>query len=75
VAVVGAVDERLGQRVVAVVVGEADPAELDAHCLASPLARFKRPREYRFVEGLPKSAAGKLLRRVIRDEWTQETPA
>jgi 2-furoate---CoA ligase len=75
VAVVGAFDERLGQRVVAVVVGEADPAELDAHCLASPLARFKRPREYRFVEALPKSAAGKLLRRVIRDEWKQETPA
>jgi 2-furoate---CoA ligase len=75
VAVVGALDERLGQRVVAVVVGEADAEELDAHCLASPLARFKRPREYRFVETLPKSSAGKILRRVIRDELRQETPA
>ena len=40
---------------------------LDAHCLASPtLARFKRPRDYRFVDALPKSASGKLLRRLLR---------
>ena len=41
--------------------------ELDAHCLDSPLARFKRPREYRFVDSLPKSASGKILRRMLRD--------
>ena len=68
VAVIGLADERWGQRVVAVVVGEATAEELDRHCLASPLARFKRPREYRFVDTLPKSASGKILRRVIRDE-------
>jgi 2-furoate---CoA ligase len=68
VAVVGAPDDRLGSRVVAIVVGEATADELDAHCLASPLARFKRPREYRLVEALPKSSAGKILRRVLRDE-------
>ncbi len=68
VAVVGAPDERLGQRVVAVVVGSVTAEQLDAHCLASPLARFKRPREYRFVDSLAKSASGKILRRVIRDE-------
>jgi len=66
-AVVGAPDDRLGSRVVAVVVGEVTAEELDAHCLASPLARFKRPREYRFVESLPKSAAGKILRRLLRE--------
>ena len=68
VAVVGAPDDRLGTRVVAVVVGDATAEELDAHCLASPLARFKRPREYRLVPALPKSASGKILRRVLRDE-------
>jgi 2-furoate---CoA ligase len=68
VAVIGASDERLGQRVVAVVVGTATAEELDAHCLASPLARFKRPREYRFVDALPKSASGKILRRMLREE-------
>ena len=72
VAVVGAPDDRLGQRVVAVVVGRATAAELDAYCLASPLARFKRPREYRFVRELPKSASGKILRRVLRDELADE---
>ena len=69
VAVVGASDDRLGHRVVAVVVGTATAEELDAHCLESDtLARFKRPREYRFVDELPKSASGKILRRVLREE-------
>jgi 2-furoate---CoA ligase len=71
VAVVGAPDDRWGHRVVAYVVAEGGltAEELDAHCLASEtLARFKRPREYRFVEDLPKSPSGKLLRRVLREE-------
>jgi 2-furoate---CoA ligase len=74
-AVVGEPDERLGQRVVAYVVcsGELAADALDAHCLASPtLARFKRPRDYRFVDALPKSASGKLLRRLLRT--TEGTP-
>ena len=71
VAVVGEPDDRLGQRVVAVVV--VDPGttaeELDAFCLASDsLARWKRPREYRFVDELPKSPSGKILRRLLRTE-------
>jgi 2-furoate---CoA ligase len=68
VAVVGGADDRLGQRVVAVVVGTATADELDAHCLASELARFKRPREYRFVDELPKSSSGKILRRELRKD-------
>jgi 2-furoate---CoA ligase len=71
VAVVGAPDDRWGHRVVAVVVAEPGTTaeELDAHCLAdTSLARFKRPREYRFVEDLPKSPAGKILRRMLRSE-------
>jgi 2-furoate---CoA ligase len=74
VAVVGAADDRWGQRVVAVVVAEGDVTaeQLDEHCLTShALARFKRPREYRFVEALPKSPAGKVLRRVLREERAQ----
>jgi 2-furoate---CoA ligase len=68
VAVVGAQDDRLGQRVVAVLVATATEQELDAHCLASTLARFKRPREYRFVDSLPRSPSGKILRRLLRDQ-------
>jgi 2-furoate---CoA ligase len=67
VAVIGVPDERWGQRVVAVIVGAASDEELDAHCLASPLARFKRPREYRRVDALPRSSSGKILRRALRD--------
>jgi 2-furoate---CoA ligase len=73
VAVVGAPDDRLGHRVVAVVVagGDVQAEELDAFCLASEtLARFKRPREYRFVDTLPRSPSGKILRRMLREEAT-----
>jgi 2-furoate---CoA ligase len=71
VAVIGAPDERFGQRVVAIVVaaGNVTAEELDSHCLSSEtLARFKRPREYRFVDSLPKSPSGKLLRRILREQ-------
>lgn len=70
VAVIGVPDERWGQRVVACVVAdEGVTAEsLDAFCLASErLARFKRPREYRFLPELPKSPSGKILRRLLRE--------
>jgi 2-furoate---CoA ligase len=76
VAVIGTPDERLGHRVVAVVVADRVTADvLDAHCLASEtLARFKRPREYRFVSELPKSPSGKILRRMLRDQEAEATP-
>jgi 2-furoate---CoA ligase len=69
VAVIGAPDERWGQRVVACVVADqgVTPEDLDSFCLSSgSLARFKRPREYRFVSELPKSPSGKILRRMLR---------
>jgi 2-furoate---CoA ligase len=70
VAIVGLPDERWGQKVVAFVepAGRGATSEaLDAHCQSSTLARFKRPRAYVFVERLPRSASGKLLRRLLRD--------
>jgi 2-furoate---CoA ligase len=70
VAIVGFPDERWGQNVVAFI----EPADegataraLDAHCIASALARFKRPRTYIFIERIPRSASGKLLRRLLRE--------
>ncbi len=70
VAVIGMPDERMGAKIVAFV----EPASancsadaLDAWCLDSVLARFKRPRAYVFVKSIPRSAAGKLLRRFLRD--------
>ena len=68
--VVGLTDSRWGQIVIACVVAagdQADVAEFDAHFRASALAPFKRPRGYVFVNDLPKNAAGKVLRRLLRD--------
>jgi 2-furoate---CoA ligase len=71
VAVAGVADDRLGQQVAAWIVGTTTAEELDRHCLGSDLARFKRPRRYVFVSELPKSASGKILRRLLRDETTE----
>ena len=67
VAVAGLPDERWGQRVVAFVKRKAsiDGETLDAHCRASQLANYKRPREYVFVREIPKSPVGKILRRKL----------
>ena len=67
VAVAGLPDERWGQRVVAFVKakGVVDAHMLDAHCRASELVNFKRPREYVFVRQIPKSPVGKVLRRML----------
>jgi acyl-CoA synthetase (AMP-forming)/AMP-acid ligase II len=40
-------------------------AELDRLCL-DHIARFKRPRDYRFVEALPKNNYGKVLKTELR---------
>jgi 2-furoate---CoA ligase len=67
VAVAGLPDERWGRIVAAFVIARSDvTAEtLDAHCRRSGLANFKRPRRYVFLEELPKSPVGKLLRRKL----------
>ena len=70
VAVIGMPDDRMGSRIVAFIEPaspECSAETLDAWCLDSTLARFKRPRAYVFVRQIPRSAAGKLLRRFLRD--------
>ncbi len=58
VAVVGLPDERWGGLVAAFVKRRTaiDAEALDAHCRASGLANFKRPRRYVFVDEIPKIA-------------------
>jgi long-chain acyl-CoA synthetase len=74
-AVVGAPDPEWGEVVVAFVVvrpGAApDAAALDTHCLAR-IARFKRPRHYRWLDALPKNAYGKPLKTALREHLRAE---
>jgi long-chain acyl-CoA synthetase len=66
-----------GEEVIAFVVKRpgmsVTPAELDALCLDN-IARFKRPKGYRFVEQLPKNNYGKILKTELRDWLRAETP-
>jgi long-chain acyl-CoA synthetase len=65
--VVGRAHPEWGEEVVAFVVKKSDVRidELDSLCLSN-IARFKRPREYRFVESLPKNNYGKVLKTELR---------
>jgi acyl-CoA synthetase (AMP-forming)/AMP-acid ligase II len=65
--VVGAADEKWGEIVVACVVADLTEAALDAHVRGTRLADYKRPRVYLFMDELPKNAANKVLRRILRE--------
>ncbi|MDO9412643.1 MAG: AMP-binding protein [Pseudolabrys sp.] len=65
VSVIGRPDADWGEAVVAYVVGAAPLKELDALCL-SHIARFKRPKDYVFVDALPKNNYGKILKTELR---------
>ena len=75
VAVVGRKHADWGEEVVAFVVAAAGAsigeAELDAHCL-DHIARFKRPKAWRFVDELPKNNYGKVLKTALRDRLEKE---
>lgn len=75
VVVVGLPDERWGKIVTAFVKPRAPikEEELDRHCIERELTRFKRPRRYVFVDEIPKSPVGKILRRVLREQGPSTT--
>lgn len=70
--VVGAPHPDWGEQVAAFVIPRAgagsypSEADLDALCLDN-IARFKRPRIYRFIDSLPKNNYGKVLKTVLRE--------
>jgi len=70
VAVFGAADPLMGERVVAHVVlapgSSATDDDIVAFC-GEKLAKYKVPRDVRFVDSIPKSPTGKILKRILRD--------
>lgn len=80
VAVVGVPDDEFGESVLAVVQLDGDsPADdntaqrLIDHA-RSQIAGYKLPRRVEFVDALPRTPTGKLLKRVIRDQFSRPTP-
>jgi acyl-CoA synthetase (AMP-forming)/AMP-acid ligase II len=77
VAVVGRPDEKWGEVPVAYVALKPGPSasadELIEHCRAR-LARFKVPKDIVFVDALPRNPSGKVLKRELRMDFTEDTP-
>jgi acyl-CoA synthetase (AMP-forming)/AMP-acid ligase II len=75
-AVVGRSHTEWGETVVAFVVADTETSptveDLDRTCL-DRIARFKRPRDYRFVDALPTNNYGKVLKRELRDQLRAES--
>lgn len=75
VAVLGVPDEKWGESVLAFVVSK-DPSlteqELEEYCVNHEnLARYKRPRSYRFVDELPRNASGKIQKFLLREQYRE----
>jgi long-chain acyl-CoA synthetase len=75
VAVIGVPDERWGEAVLAVVVTRAGESptdeELVTHCRGQ-IAGYKVPKGVVFAAALPKSGAGKILKRELREQYWRE---
>jgi acyl-CoA synthetase (AMP-forming)/AMP-acid ligase II len=74
VAVIGVEDAEFGQRLKAFVVtvgeGEVSAEDLKAHVKAN-LAAYKAPREFEFLDELPRNATGKVLKRELHEREAQ----
>jgi 4-coumarate--CoA ligase len=71
-AVIGVPDDEAGEIPAAFVVlraGEEATAEDIQQYVAERVAHYKQIRRLTFIEAVPKSPSGKILRRVLRDEF------
>jgi long-chain acyl-CoA synthetase len=67
--VIGKPDDRLGEEVVAVIVTREGASLTEDDVIAytkERLAAYKYPREVRFIETLPKTPTGKILKSDLR---------
>jgi long-chain acyl-CoA synthetase len=72
VAVVGVPNEKWGEEVKAVVVLKEDAQTSEEEILEfckGRLAGYKRPRSVDFADDLPKTATGKILKRLVKQKY------
>ena len=72
VAVIGVPDDRWGEAVKAIAVmkpGFDATADEIIQSVKGHIAPYKVPRSIDFVEGLPRNASGKILKRELRDKY------
>jgi acyl-CoA synthetase (AMP-forming)/AMP-acid ligase II len=71
VAVIGLPDEKWGEIACAIVVADesqADEEEIIRHC-GEKLSRYKLPKKVVFIDVIPRNPAGKILKRVLREQF------
>ena len=76
VAVIGLADEKWGEIACAIVV--ADQSEVSEQQILefcrTRLARYKLPKKVIFAEAIPRNPTGKILKRVLRDQYAVTVP-
>jgi acyl-CoA synthetase (AMP-forming)/AMP-acid ligase II len=75
-AVIGQDSEKWGESPMAVIVkkdSNLTEAEVLEHC-NSKLARFKLPKGAVFIDEIPRNPSGKILKRVLRDQFPGPAP-
>ena len=76
-AVIGQPSERWGESPVAIVVlvdgQQADPQEIIDFCHGK-LGRFKIPRTVDFIDEIPRNPSGKILKRILREQFPGPAP-
>jgi len=75
VAVIGIASEAWGESPLAVVVRADDSVtaeQIIEHCQGK-LARFKQPKAVEFIDVIPRNPTGKVLKRVLRDQFAELT--
>jgi O-succinylbenzoate-CoA ligase len=76
VAVIGLADEKWGEIACAIVV--ADQSEVNERQIiefcGTRLARYKLPKKVIFAEAIPHNPSGKILKRVLRDQYSVTVP-
>jgi fatty-acyl-CoA synthase len=72
VAVTSADDPSFGTKLIAHVVGSATEEELKA-LVRDKVARFAVPREFRYLDELPRNATGKVLKKELKEKEEEKT--